>query len=176
MAPGRGRLLLHRQDAVLRIHLHDAALVQAGLLRLVIAHDAGRPLGPRIANETAEAEIQDIVPGDDQEVVVQGQRIDGILDVAHGPQAGLVGRSTVIHDRHAGRRPLFENRREFVVGDDHETIHEAGTADVVDQPVQDGLVPYLEQGFGKILCQRIKPRGIAGGKDQAFHRLTPSAE
>ena len=59
----------------------------------------------------------------------------------------------------------------FMIGDDDEFIHEACAQDVVHQPVEDGPVPYFQQGLGEVLSQRIEPGGIAGRKDKAFHRL-----
>ena len=131
-----------------------------------------------------QAEIQQVVPRHHQQVVVQAQRVDGELDVPHGAKARLVRGGSVVQDGDTGSRvkpgmrgrgPVLEDRGELVVGDDDVLVDEAGPVDVVDEPVQDGLLPYLQEGLGEVFGKRVKPRGIARGENQAFHRFNPSA-
>ena len=155
------------------------------LRRLVVPHDAGSSLLPGVLKEPYQAEIQHVVPGDDQQVVIQAQRVDGELDVAHGPEPGLVRGGPVVQDgdlfrflrfaRNDRRSPVFEDRGELVVGDDHVLVDQAGAVYVVDEPVQDGLLPYFQEGFREVLGEGVEPRGVAGGEDQAFHKFNPSA-
>ena len=153
----------------------------------------GRSLLLRILQETHQAEIQQVVPRHHQQVVVQAQRVDGELDVPHGAEARLVRGGSVVQDGdrcpiRSGMttdvipgltgnlfRPVLEDRGELVVGDDDVLVDEAGPVDVVDEPVQDGLLPYLQEGLGEVFGKRVKPRGVARGEDQAFHKFNPSA-
>ena len=176
MAARLGRFFLHREDAVGVVDRRDTGLAEFLLRRFEIPHDAGRPLLPGVPHELYETEIQEVVSGDDEEVVVQPERVDGELDVAHGTEAGVVGGGAVVQDGHACRRPVLEDGRELVVGNDDILIHEAGGIDVVDEPVQDGFVPDFQEGFGEVFGEGVEPRGVAGGEDEAFHRLKPSAE
>lgn len=55
---------------------------------------------------------------------------------------------------------------------DHDVfVDKAGTVDVVDEPVQDGLVLHLEEGFGEVFGQGIEPGGIACRKNKTLHGL-----
>ena len=58
---------------------------------------------------------------------------------------------------------------ELVVGDDNVFVNESGAVDVVDEPVEYCLIAHFEERFGEVLGEWIEPRGIAGGKDEAFH-------
>lgn len=60
------------------------------------AHDAGRSFLLGVADETCEAEIEDVITGKD-EVAVGGcavlllEGIDGELDITDGTETGVVG-------------------------------------------------------------------------------------
>ena len=57
-----------------------------------------------------------------------------------------------------------------MVGDDDVLIDTAAGGDVIDQPVEDGLVAYLQQGLREVFRERIESRGVAGGENEALHR------
>ena len=141
-----GRLLFHPDDPVGFIHLHYTAFAQARLIGLVVAHDAGRALGGSVADELCKAEIQDIVPRYDQQVIIDMQAPQGELYVPDGPKTGLVGGSAVVNHRdvRTRRRPVPEMACELVVGNDDELIHGTGRGDIVHQPVKDSLVTYFQ--------------------------------
>ena len=44
---------------------------------------------------------------------------------------------------------------EAVVGDDDVLIDETAGGDVIDQPVQDGLITDLQQGLGEVLGEGV---------------------
>ena len=89
-----------------------------------------------------------------------------------GAQAGLVGRCAVVHDGDPLRLrpgPGLKVVGKLVVRDDYVFVHQASAVDIIDEPVEDGLVAHREQGLGEVLGQRVEPRGIACGKDETFH-------
>lgn len=152
------RLLLHGEDAVVRVDLDDAALMEALVVGLVVAHDAGRTFCIRVSDEVGEAEVEDVVAGDDEELVVDALLVDGVLDVAHGAEAGLVGAGAVIDDGDAlgaGLGPFGEVLRKLVVGDDDVLVDLARLRDVVEEPVEDRLVRDLEEWLGEILRKGV---------------------
>ena len=176
VALGVGGFFDHRQDQAVLIDRGDSRLAELLDRGLVVAHDAGRALRAGVVDKAHEAEIQQVVAGDDQEVVVQAQAVDGELDVADGAEAGFVGGGAVVEDGDTFTFcPFLKDPRELMIGNHHVFIHHAGLVDVVDQPVQDGLVPHLQEGFREVFRQGVQPRGIAGGEDQTFHTLSPSA-
>lgn len=71
VALGGGWLLFHGEDQAVGIDLCDAGLMEAGVVGLVVAHDASGAFFFRKANERAEAEVQEIVAGHHQEVVIK---------------------------------------------------------------------------------------------------------
>ena len=58
---------------------------------------------------------------------------------------------------------------EAVVGDDDVLIDETAGGDVIDQPVQDGLITDLQQGLREVLGERVEAGGVAGGEDEGGH-------
>ena len=146
-----GRFLLHFQDEVVFIDRRHARLVKLLFRGLKVPHNAGRTFITGILNKPYQAEIQQVISCDHEQVVIKAQFVDSELDVAHGAEARLVRRRAVVEDGDAlpGSRPFLEDMRELVVGNDDVAIDTAGGVDVVDEPVQDGLVPYLQEGFGE---------------------------
>ena len=148
-------LLLHGEDVVIVVYGHHATLVQTGLVGLEVAHDATGPFVDSIAHEGLQAEVEDIVASDDEKVIVEVQFVDGKLNVAYGAEARLVGARAVINDGDVVRvlgGPCFEVMSELMVADDDEAVHEVAVVDIIDEPVQDGLVAHLQERLWEILC------------------------
>ena len=58
---------------------------------------------------------------------------------------------------------------ELVIGDDDVFIHQASAVDVVNEPVEDGLVAHFEERLREILGERVEAGSIARCKNEAFH-------
>ena len=165
-------LLFHGHDAVAVVDFEHAALVEAFLVGLMEAHHAAGTLGVGIAHEMLQTEVEHIVTGDDEHVAREAEAVHGKPDVAHGAEAGLVGRSSVIDHGDLlafACSPLLEVAGKLVVTDYDVFVDKAGAVDVVDEPVQDGLVPHLEEGLGEVFGQGIEPGGIACRKNKTLH-------
>ena len=172
VALGLCGLLFHGHDAVIVVDFEHAALVEAFLIRFFKAHHARGLLPVCIAHEVLQAEVEHIVAGDDEHVARETEAVHGKPDVAHGAEAGLVGRRAVIDHcdflAFTGG-PLLEMAGKLVVADYDVFVDKAGSVDVVDEPVQDGLVLHLEEGFGEVFGQGIEPGGIACRKNKTLH-------
>ena len=70
VALGVGGLLLHGEDATVGIDLGHTGLVEPCLVVLEIAHHAGGVLLLGKADEVAQAEVEEVVTGHDEEVIV----------------------------------------------------------------------------------------------------------
>lgn len=174
VALGLCGFLFHGHDAVIVVDFKHAALVEAFLAGLLEAHHAAGTLGVSIAHEVLQTEVEHVVAGDDEHVAREAEAVHGKPDVAHGAEAGLVGRRAVIDHGDLlafACRPLLEVAGKLVVADYDIFVDKAGAVDVVDEPVQDGLVLHLEEGLGEVFGQGIEPRGIACRKNKTLHWL-----
>lgn len=172
VALGLRGLLFHGHDAVAVVDFEHAALVEAFLTGFFEAHHAAGTLGVGIAHEVLQAEVKHVVAGDDEHIAREAEAVHGKAYVAHGAEAGLVGRRTVIDHGDflaLACRPLLEVAGKLVVADYDVFVDKAGAVDVVDEPVQDGLVLHLEEGLGEVFGQGIEPRGIACRKNKTLH-------
>ena len=70
MTLGVGGFLFHGEDATVSIDLSNACLVESGLVFLVVAHHTGSLLVLGVADEVAQAEVQEVVACHDEEVIV----------------------------------------------------------------------------------------------------------
>ncbi|MPN29084.1 hypothetical protein SDC9_176533 [bioreactor metagenome] len=166
------RLFFQRQQPFIPVNLADTAFAKAFRVRFSIAHGAGCAFVLRVADEPGQAEIQHVVAGDDQQVIIQAQPVDRVLDIDDRAKTGLVGACPVIHHcdgQFARLGPFIKMMGEFVVGDHDIFAHFTGCMDIIQQPVQDGLFANFQQGLGIVLCQRVEPGGVPGGQNQALH-------
>ena len=174
VALGLCGLFFHGHDAVIAVDFEHTALVEAFLIRFFEAHHARGLLLVCIAHEVLQTEVEHIVAGDDEHVAREAEAVHGKPDVAHGAEAGLVGRRAVIDHGDFlafACRPLLEVAGKLVVADHDVFVDKAGSVDVVDEPVQDGLVLHLEEGLGEVFGQGIEPGGIACRKNKTLHWL-----
>lgn len=172
VALGPRGLLFHGHDAVSGVDFEHAALVEAFLVGLMEAHHATGTLLVCIAHEVLQTEVEHVVAGDHEHVAREAEAVHGKPDVAHGAEAGLVGRRAVIDHGDFltfACRPLLEVAGKLVVADYDVFVDKAGAVDVVDEPVQDGLVLHLEEGLGEVFGQGIEPGGIACRKNKTLH-------
>ena len=151
---GLCRFFLEGDDAVVVVQLRNAP----ALAVFRVFDDAHADIGRGVAfireDEVFKWELQDVVGGQDDDVVGDVVRVKGEPDVAHGAEAVVVGGGAVVEDvdaqagvrpsgpsraGHARLRPVLEVAVEAMVGD------EAGAVDVrdlferVDKVVQDGF-------------------------------------
>lgn len=174
MALGLCGLLFHGHDAVIVVDFEHAALVEAFLIGFSEAHHARGLLLVCIAHEVLQTEVEHVVAGNHEHVAREAEAVHGKPDVAHGAEAGLVGRRTVIDHGDflaLACRPLLKVAGKLVVADYDVFVDKAGAVDVVDEPVQDGLVLHLEEGLGEVFGQGIEPGGIACRKNKTLHWL-----
>ena len=177
MALGLGRLFFHRKDLVLIVELHHTALHELLFLWFIIAHYTGCFLLLGISHKFGKREIQHIVTGDHQQVIVQPQLVNGKLHVTHSTKPGLIAAGSIVHHLNIlllSSRPVFKMMGILVIADDHISIHQTSGVNVIHQPVQYGLIPYLQQGFGKVFGQWIQAGCVSRGQNQALHISPPS--
>lgn len=169
------RLFLHLQDAKTGVNFDDAGPLEFVDLGLVVAHDHRCAFLFEGFHEAAEAEIEDIVGCDDQQVFVEAVGVDGQDQVADGAEAGFVGESVVGQHFHIVSIlcPIFKDAGELAIGDDDVFGDFGDGVDVVEQAAEDGVVPDFQEGFREVLGQGVEPGGVAGGQDDGFHSRCP---
>lgn len=185
---------LHLEDAEIGVDFDDAGALEFVDLGLVVAHNHRGAFLFEGFHEAAEAEVEDIVGCDHQQVFVEVVGIDGQDQVADGAEAGFVGEGLVGQDLHRKRcpvgpgmtigwpctasRPLLKDAGELAVGNDDVFGDFWDGVDVVEQAAEDGVVPDFQEGFREVLGQGVEPGGVAGGQDDGFHstNLAPSSD
>ena len=168
------RFLLQREEELVPVNLGDAASAELLFIRLPVAHRAGGLLLARVAEEGSEGEVEDVVPREDQQVVVELLPLDGVLHVPDGAEAGFVGLGPVVHDGDGEAvvlGPGGKVRGEAVVRDDEVFVDGVRGREVVEEPVQDRFAPDVQEGLREVLGQGIEPGGVARGEDEALHTL-----
>ena len=164
-------LFLHLEDAEIRVDFDDTGALEFVDLGLVVAHNHRGAFLFEGFHEATEAEVEDIVGCDDQQVFVEAAGVDGQDQVADGAEAGFVGEGLVGKNPRTTSflRPLFKDTRELAVGDDDVFGDFGDGVDVVEQAAEDGVVPNFQEGFREVLGQGVEPGGVAGGQDDGFH-------
>ena len=89
------RFFLHLQDAKTGVNFDDAGPLEFVDLGLVVAHNHRGAFLFEGFHEAAEAEVEDIVGCDDQQVFVEVVSVDSQDQVTDGAEAGFVGESIV---------------------------------------------------------------------------------
>ena len=158
---------LHLEDFHLVVNRDDAGALEFVYFRFVVAHDHGSALAVEFFDEALEAEVKKVVGGEDEEVVVDAVGFDGEDEVADGAEASFVGEGGVGEDADGEGctfcSPFLEHRGEFAVGDDDVAVDAGNGVDVVQEPAQNGALPYLKQRLGEVFRQRIEAGGVARG-------------
>lgn len=165
------RLFLHLEDAKIGVDFDDAGALEFVYLGLVVAHNHRGAFFLEGFHEAAEAEVEDIVGCDNQQVFVEAVGVDGQDQVADGAKAGFVGESVVGQDFHTASIlcPLLKDAGELAVGNDDVFGDFGDGVDVIEQAAEDGVVPDFQEGFREVLGQGVEPGGVAGGQDDGFH-------
>ena len=107
---GLGRLLDEERDPVVGVELDDS--VAGGELEIaaVVDGDGARVLaGAPEPHVVGEPEVEEVVAGHDEQVVVDPGPVEHVLQVADRPEPVLVGaRAVVVDDDAVRRRPRPE--------------------------------------------------------------------
>ncbi len=89
-----------------------------------VAHDAGGAFGAGEVDEALEAEVEEVVAGGDEEVVVDAEGVDGEFDVGYGAEAVVVVGGAVVENddwifKFLFCFPVVEVIDEFMVADNY---------------------------------------------------------
>ena len=113
--------LFHRNDAILRVDLHDAASLQFFDVGLVVTHRATRSLFTGVFEKPLQTKIKEIVPREDEKVVVDLEGFDPQSEIAHGAESRFIRRRSVVDDGDiigTRLRPFVKMIDKASVGDD----------------------------------------------------------
>ena len=80
MRCGCRRLFGHFQNSIRLINGNNSGFQKLFVLRLIIPHDAGGLLFLCIGNKAGQAEIQNVISGDHQQIFIQVKMFDGKLN------------------------------------------------------------------------------------------------
>ena len=175
-----GRFLHKTGDAPRPIDVDDAVL--AGLFQAAHVIDPEhRPiLGSAVIAEAPETLVEEVVTGHHNQVVIESLLLEHQVEIANGPElVGLVRRSIVDH-REAERvvgglpvrlGPLRKMPGELRVAHNEHLVDAPDGSQVVHDVIDHGFASDRQQRLGLGERQRIQPRGIAGGKNQNFHKF-----
>ena len=105
------RFLHHGKNPVILPDGEHTAFFQFLLRGLRVAHHAGRLLLFYIGKKTSQAEVQQVIPCQHQQVIVQPETFHGKLDILYRAQPRLIGLGTVIHHRDVPAPLLLPVRR-----------------------------------------------------------------
>ena len=173
---GFSGLLLHVEHFIVFIEHHYTRSLQFGFVGLVMTHDARCAFGFGKIHEALKREEKQVVSRHHEHIVLDASLLNGELQVAHGPESGLVGGGAIIdHGDGFGimllARPVFEDLSETVVGHDDMFIDLRDGINVIQHTSKDGRLTDLEQWLGEVLCQLSKPCGIASSNYDCFHTM-----
>ena len=170
---GIARLLDEPHNAARLVGLGDAVMGrELQVADVVERHGAcGLRLGVRPLDETRQGELEEVVAGQDEQLVVlEPALLDHEPQVADRAEPVVVrGRSVVVH-RHALRlRPAGEDGGEAVIRDEVDRIHLVDLTDTVEHPVEHRPAADRKQVLGHVVRQRSEPGRVARRKDQGLH-------
>ena len=118
MRRGRRRLFGHIRHEVISVYREDPALLQLLFGRLEISHNTGGVFLPEIRDEPTEAEIEQVVARDNEQVTVKTQPFKCKSDIAHGTEPRFVRFCPVVNDSDAVRftfSPLLKKADKFMI-------------------------------------------------------------
>src|SRR3989344_1125470 len=93
------RFFLESDDPLLCVNLHDAVLLRRALgIADVEDGNSRSPFGTEKLLEVTETELEEIVPGNDEHLIIDLCMPYGEVDIADGPEAILIARRAVIED------------------------------------------------------------------------------
>ena len=175
---GLGRFLHETDDASGGVDIDDS--VFAGLIdgTDVVGAEDDLVLGEAEGAEGFEGLAEEIVPGDDDDVVVELFAVEDEFEVTDGTEfVGVVGGSVIDDGEFDGGfggavlvGPGLEVGGEAVVGDDDDAIDAGDGGEVVEDVIHHGFAGDGEEGFGLGEGEGMEPGGVAGGEDDDFHR------
>ena len=144
---GNARLVVERDDAVL--------LRELTRQHVTYRNRARAPLFAPEAHVLREAELEQVVAGDHEQVVVETGCVDHELHVADGAETVVVRDGAVIEDRYvAAACPLAKHRRLTRVRHYVDVLDRVDGGDGVHDPVDDRPPADRKQ----LLCPRVGQR------------------
>ena len=166
--------LLHVEDAAVGIEFDDACALEFLDGWLVVAHDAGGGFLAGEVDEVAEGEEQEVIGCDNEEIIVNGELVEGEEEIADSTEAGFVGGGAIVDDGDGFRvvlfgSPLVEDGGELVVGNDDVLGDVGDGVDVIEHASEDGVVANLQEGLGEVSGEFAQARGIACGYNDCLH-------
>jgi hypothetical protein len=171
------RLLDEGDDAVVRVDVDDPVarreLERADVADCDHARDALR--APE-CDEVGEAELEEVVARDHEQVVVDPGALDDEPNVADRAEAVLVRHCPVVVDRDvAVADPLVEPRRLARVRHDVHRVHLRQLGDALEDPVDDRPATDRQELLRGLVGQRAEAGRVARREDDDFHAAAVSA-
>src|SRR5215211_7041650 len=169
-------LLLQPRDAVVAVELDHRVATNGVEVSHVVDAERRASLLEREDRKRRDALAEEVVSGQDEEIVVELSLADRQVEIADRPQPGLVVDRAVVEDpqRHPGApgRPLTEGVRELGVGDHVHLVQALDVLELLGQTVEHRLPPDGKQRFGPVEGQRVEPRCVSRGEDHRLHAGT----
>src|SRR5262249_20056333 len=156
----------------------DDAVLLGELTRLDVAHGnrARAAFVPPEAHVPGKAELEEVVTGDHEQMVVEPGRVHHELHVADGAEAIVVrGRAVVVDRQVAAGRPLPKRGRLARVRDDVDLVDVLDGGDGVHDAVDDRTSTYRQELLGPRFGEWAEPGRIAGREDDRLHAATVPA-
>src|SRR5215208_551557 len=169
-------LLLQPRDAVVAVEL-DHRIATNGVEVPDVIHAKRRAtFRQREDRKRRDALAEEVVSGQDEEVVVELRLADRQVEIADRAKPGLVVDRAVVQNpqRQPGApgRPLAEGVRELGVGDHVHLVEALDPIELLHQTVEHRLPPDGEQRLGPVEGQRVEPRRVPRGEDDRLHAGT----
>lgn len=141
---------------------------------LGVAHNAGGAFDTGKVDKAMEAEVEEVIAGGDEEIIIEAEGVNGKFDVGNGTEAVVVVRGAVVKD---GNRvgevlpgfPVVEVADEFVVADHYQLVNNRDFIYIVEKAVKNGFAADFQERFGGIEGEWVHPGGVAGCEYYALH-------
>ena len=154
----------------------DNAVLARELTRADVVHRE-RACGSLVAPEVDvlnEAELEQVVACDHENVVVERRACEHEVDVADRAEAVVLARRAVVVDRDrdgapGGLGPSDERSSELRIRDDVDCVDLVDLFDAVEDPVEHRPPADGQERLRDRLRQRVQTRRVARGEDERFH-------
>ena len=155
----------------------DDPVVRSELERPDVADGdrARRSLRAPERREVGEAEVEQVVAGDHEQVVVELRLLEHEQHVADRAEPVLVrARAVVVDDHVTSVRPACECADLVRVRDDVDLVDDLDRSDRLDDPVDDRPPADRQQLLRPRVGERTKPRRVPRREDDRLHAVAPT--